>query len=89
MSRTKAIFNQNLDFLTQVVLRLELRTDLQGSDITMETATELNLPRQQQLPLQLSVNHCTPHGDLAAAGGTTLQSPDAHDPAFSFLGSWQ
>jgi hypothetical protein len=43
----------------------------------------------QRLDQQLSVNHCTPHGDLAAAGGMTLLSLDAHDLAFSFLGSWQ
>jgi hypothetical protein len=37
----------------------------------------------------LNANRCTPHGDLVAAGGMTLQSPDAHDLAFSFRGNCQ
>jgi hypothetical protein len=37
----------------------------------------------------LSVNHRTQPGALVVAGGMTLLSLDAHDLAFSFLGSWQ
>jgi hypothetical protein len=43
----------------------------------------------QRLDQQLSVNHRTQPGALVVAGGMTLLSLDAHDLAFSFLGSWQ